>query len=260
MYSDLSVSNSDSYISGIISAHSLFLSWNLVEIAKELNKHIFPWANGHQYELKLSGSCAKGTGIVGTTDVDFFISLNPSVETCNSLSDVYTTLRNRFNGSGYTAKEQNVSIGINHTGAKVDLVAGVMQNQYGTDHSIWKRKAQTWTKTNVDHHVEYVIKSGRIPAIKAIKIWRKLRDLEFPSFYLELSVIEALKGKPSNGSISNDFKVVLDFLVNDFVDKPIFDPANQANEVSEELTQDEKKIIKAAASLTLKGNWGQAIW
>ena len=91
----------------------------------ELKPYIHAWANGHAYILKLSGSLAKGTGITGTTDIDLFISLDPSVSTCNSLENVYCTLRNKFNGTGYTVREQNVSIGINHTELKIDVVAGI---------------------------------------------------------------------------------------------------------------------------------------
>ena len=170
-------------------------------------------------------------------------------------------MRNRFNGAGYSAREQNVSIGINHTGLNMDIVAGVKHHPQGLDHSIWKRKAQTWTKTNIDEHINYVSKSGRVFDIKANKIWRKLRGLDFPSFYLELSVIEALKGKTALGfSPSQHFVEVMNYLVSDFVDKTVYDPANQANEVSEELTTAEKEIIKQAAITTLNGQWNQALW
>ena len=211
--------------------------------------------------MKLSGSLAKGTGITDTTDIDLFISLHPSVSDYNTLENVYGTLRNRFNGAGYTAREQNVSIGINHTGLKMDIVAGVKHHVLGFDHSIWKRKAQTWTKTNIDEHVSYVKKSGRILDIKAVKIWRKLRGLDFPSFYLELSVIEALKGTTLIGtSPSENFVKVMNYLRDEFEEKVVCDPANESNEVSEELTEVEKSGIKSAAVATLAGNWNQAIW
>lgn len=257
---DLNLQNNDSYIRAVVSAHTPSIAYNIVQIEQALNVHIYPWANGHIYKLKLAGSVAKGTAITGITDMDFFISLDPSVSTCNTLQHVYETLRNRFNGAGYTAREQNVSIGINHSNFKIDLVAGVRQASTGLDHSIWKRKAQTWTKTNIDEHVRYVINSGRIFDIKTVKIWRKLRGLDFPSFYLELIVIEALRGKSLSSNPSNNFTDVMSYLANGFVDKTIFDPSNQANEISEELTQDEKKKIKDAAAVTLNGNWNQAIW
>ncbi len=252
--------NNDAYVRSIVSSHTPVISYDIIQIHNQLNAHIFAWSNGHKYELKLSGSTAKGTGITGTTDIDFFISLDPSVSTCNTLENVYSTLRNRLNGAGYTAREQNVSLGIDHAGYKIDVVAGVKHQANGFDHSIWKRKAQTWTKTNIDEHINYVVQSGRVFDIKAIKIWRKLRGLDFPSFYLELCVIEALKGKSLTGSPSIHFGDVMSFLATDFVNKTIYDPSNIGNEVSEELTQSEKQTIKTAALATLGVNWTQAIW
>lgn len=251
----------DLYIRNVVTAHTPIISYNVWDKINELTSHIFPWANGHQYQLKLAGSIAKGTAITGTSDIDLFISLNPSVGTCNTLENVYTTLHNRFNGAGYDAREQNVSIGIDHTGLKIDIVAGVQHHILSLDHSIYKRKAQTWTKTNIDEHVNHVANSGRVFDIKVVKIWRKLRRLDFPSFYLELSVMEALKGKLLLGSSpSANFVDVLNYLGNDFVGTVIKDPANQANEISDELTKSEKETIRDAALATLQQQWNQALW
>lgn len=253
--------DNDNYVRQIVTQHTPNITYVVQDKIDELTPHIHAWANGHAYIVKLSGSLAKGTGITGTTDIDLFISLDPSVSTCNTLENVYHTIRNRFNAAGYTAREQNVSVGIDHTGLKMDIVAGVKHHALGLDHSIWKRKAQTWTKTNVDEHINYIKKSGRVFDIRAIKIWRKLRGLDFPSFYLELSVIEALKGRTLLGvSPTKNFVKVMNYLASDFVDKIITDPANQSNEVSEELTEAEKQTIRDAAVLTLRGSWNQAIW
>lgn len=255
------MNETDNYIRSVVAQHTPNITYVVQHKINELQPHIHAWANGHKYILKLSGSLAKGTGITGTTDIDLFVSLDPSVSTCNTLEFVYNTLRNRFNGAGYAAREQNVSIGIDHTGLKMDIVAGVRHNVLGLDHSVWKRKAKTWTKTNIDQHVTHVKNSGRVFDIKALKIWRKLRNLDFPSFYLELSVIEALKGHTLLGaSPSQNFVQMMNYLTNDFLDKKILDPANQSNEVSDELTKDEKLKIKAAAENTLQGAWNHAIW
>ncbi|OGH94277.1 MAG: hypothetical protein A2538_01780 [Candidatus Magasanikbacteria bacterium RIFOXYD2_FULL_41_14] len=251
----------DNYIRQIVAQHTPNITYIVQNKINELLPHINVWANGHKYNLKLSGSLAKGTGITGTTDIDFFISLDPSVSTCNTLENVYNTLRNRFNGAGYVTREQNVSIGINHSGLKIDIVAGVKHHPLGFDHSIWKRKAQKWTKTNVDEHIKFVKQSGRIFDIRVIKIWRKLMGLDFPSFYLELSVIEALKGRSLLSlSPSENFVQVMNYLANDFVDKVIVDPANENNEVSEELTNIEKQAIKDAAKASLRSAWDHVIY
>ena len=252
--------NQDVYIRNVVDQHTPHVLndvWNRISL---LAPHINAWANGYKYEIKLSGSLAKGTSITGTTDIDIFISLDPAVSQYNTLENVYFTLRNRLQGSGYETREQNVSLGIDHTGLKVDVVAGVKHHPLGFDHSIWKRKARTWTKTNINGHINHVSKSGRVFDIRAIKIWRKLRDLEFPSFYLELSVIEALKGKTLLSRPSDNFVCVMNYLATEFLDKSIIDPYNQSNEISEELTKIEKQKIKSAADETLKGQWIEALW
>ena len=255
------MNTNDPYIRKIVAQHTPNITYIVQNKINELQPHIHAWANGYAYVIKPSCSLAKGTGITGTTDIDIFISLDPSVSTYNTLENVYNTLRNKFNAIGHTAREQNVSIGINHTGLKVDVVAGVKHHVLGLDHSIWKRKAKTWTKTNIDEHINLVKNSGRIFDIKAIKIWRKLHNLDFPSFYLELSVIEALKGAGLLGSSPADnFVKVMNYLVNDFENKIIKDPSNQSNEVSDELTIVEKQKIKSLAQITLAGNWDKAIW
>lgn len=253
-------SNEDNYIRGVVAQHAPTILFVAQQKINELAPHIFAWANGYEYEIKLAGSHAKGTAISGSSDIDIFISLHPSVKDSNTLENVYNTLRNRFNETGYQTREQNVSLGINHTGLKVDIVAGVRHHPLGLDHSIWKRKKGTWTKTNIDEHINYILRSGRTEDIKAIKIWKKLRGLDFPSFYLELSVIEALSGRPLNGSPADNFVIIMRYLQNEFVSKIIIDPSNTQNQVSDELTLAEKQIIKNAASLTLLGNWNQAIW
>ncbi len=251
----------NNYIRSVVSRHTPLIPDDVVARLQSLSPHIHEWANGHEYELKLAGSLAKGTGITGTTDADLFISLHPSVLSSNTLEIVYTTLRNRFSGAGFVTREQNVSLGLDHSGLKIDVVPGVKHHPQGLDHSIWRRKAQTWTKTNIDKHITYVSTSGRVFDIKAVKIWRKLKGLDFPSFYLELSVIEALRGKLL---LSNDpganFVHVMNYFVDGFVDKVISDPSNQANLVSDELTQKEKELIRDAAAITLRGQWNEAIW
>lgn len=255
------MNENDQYIRQVVARHTPNISYVVQDKINELKPHIHEWANGHEYTLKLSGSLAKGTGITETTDIDIFISLNPSVKTTNTLEEVYNTLRNRFNLAGYSAREQNVSIGIDHMGLKIDIVAGIKHHILGLDHSIWKRKTKTWTKTNIDEHINLVKNSGRVFDIKVIKIWRKLHNLDFPSFYLELSVIEALKDTGVLfSSPEKNFIKVMNYLVNDFEDKIIKDPSNENNEVSDQLTVEEKQKIKAVAQATLTGNWNQAIW
>ena len=140
----LSSTPQDQYVTSIVTARTPASGYELTRIAT-LEPHIRAWANGHHFTLQLSGSRAKGTDITGGTDLDVFISLDPSVREYNTLENVYTTLRNRLSDSGYSVRQQNVSLGIEHDGLKVDVVPGVLHDHFDLDHSLYKQKARSWT-------------------------------------------------------------------------------------------------------------------
>lgn len=220
--------------------------------------HLRTWAGGQLSDLTYSGSFAKGTGNAISTDVDLFISLRS--ETQETLKDIYNSLFNLAQSRGWSPRRQNVSIGISVSGKKVDLVPGRIQSGYQNYHSLYRRKADSWTQTNVKLHVDTVAKSGRITEIRAIKLWRDLHSLAFPSFYLELSVIAALKGRATVTPASNILHALNDIAAN-LTTRRIIDPANTNNVVSDDLTAAEKTAVATQARLSAaKKTWGEIIW
>lgn len=248
---------SDQYLNQIITKYSINTGG-----AKAIVNAIYPtiqlWANKYLIEAIYSGSMAKGTAISLASDADVFISLSSNTQ--ESLADIYTTLFNALSQAGYQVKKQNVSIGVSSGGYKIDFVPGKRQSQYGYDHSLYKNKANTWTKTNVKDHVSHVSKSNRTNEIKLTKVWRELNKLDFPSFYLELAVIECLSGR-SYSDISRNFWEVLGFLAGDFVNRRYVDPANTNNVISDDLSISERRLIQRAAQIArTKKLWGQIVW
>jgi hypothetical protein len=216
------------------------------------------WAGPYLIEGIYSGSIAKGTAVSLSADADVFISLSST--TPHPSAVIYTTLYNAFTQAGYQAKKQNVSIRVTARGYQIDFVPGKRQSQHGYDHSLYENKTGTWTKTNVKTHVSQVAGSGRLNEIRLAKIWRTLHGLDFPSFYLELAVIDCLTGS-SLGALSDNFWKVLGFLAGDFSTRRYLDPANTNNVISDDLSQSEKKAIKAAA-LAARGQktWQSIVW
>jgi len=250
----------DEYILSIISKYKL--ATGAGSPAYDSRTTLYPliqgWAKNCLLDFCYSGSYAKGTGIKGSADVDFFISLTP--ETSQTLKQIYDSLYSYLASSGYTPRRQNVSIGITHNNLKVDLVPGKKQSGNTNDHSLWRNKAQTWTQTNIKQHIDLIQKSGRIDEIRAIKIWRNIHNLEFPSFYLELSVLNALSGKNKNQPENNVWSV-LNYLKDNFLNARIIDPANSANIISTDLTNLEKQAVQNAAANSLqKKYWTEIIW
>jgi hypothetical protein len=220
------------------------------------------WANQYLVEIKPSGSYAKGTAVSGSADVDLLISLRNDVLSGNTptLSALYHSLKNRMVAVGYVPRLQNVSIRVALPGINVDLVPAVKRAGNTNDHSVFKRKANTWRQTNVDTHINAIRNSGRTFDIKAVKIWRNVHGLDISSFYLELVVIEALRGRALYNPAQN-FMHVMDFIGSELVGRNIQDPANTANLVSDELTGAERlTIARQAINTRNQPSWGQIIW
>jgi hypothetical protein len=214
------------------------------------------WGNKYLLGIAPSGSFAKGTAIYSGTDIDLFLSLRP--ETPNNLKDIYQTLFNAMEGAGYAPKKQNVSINIKVGAYNVDLVPAQRHDNVSSDHSLYRGKRDSWTKTNVQKHIATVRAGGRFIETRILKLWRNQKALEFPSFYLELTVINALRYSQL-GTLSDKVRRVLEYLQRSFVNARVQDPANANNIISDDLTIAEKSAIKAAATRALAGTWAEFV-
>ena len=216
------------------------------------------WGGDCLLNVEFSGSLAKGTAISIGTDADIFLSLSSS--TSETLANIYDTLYSAVTNAGYIAKKQNVSIGIISIGYSIDLVLGRRQSQYGNEHSLNVRKINSWTKTNVKNHIAYVINSSRTDEIKILKTWRQLNSLEFPSFFLEMAVIDALT-YARFGNLATNVLTCLDFIRDNIKTVRYVDPANTNNIISDTCTASEKNIIANQASKSrTQSNWESIVW
>jgi hypothetical protein len=252
------MSDNDNYLLGVVSNHkapSIEISDRRIAKIVEI---VTAFAGAQLQQLLKSGSSAKGTAVRGTSDIDLFISLKS--DTTYSLADIYNMLDSKLKSNGIATRRQNVSIGITYNSLDIDLVPGKIQSGYSNYHSIYVSKKDTWMQTNVKANIDLVTSSNRISEIILGKIWRKLHALDFPSVYLELTFIQALKHK-SNGDVANNFYAALQFLRDTFIENAIIDPSNSNNKISETLTATEKNLIKAAATESLsKKIWGEIVW
>lgn len=216
------------------------------------------WAGQQLNALQYSGSYAKETGVHGVSDVDVFISLKS--DTTNTLKEIYTSLYSLAQRQGWSPRQQNVSVGVTVNGTRGDLVPGKVQAGYQNYHSLYLRKKESWTQTNVSLHVDTVHNSGRLREIRAVKIWRMLHGLDFPSLYLELFVIDALSGR-SRTSLADNVLHALRTVGSSLPSTRIVDPANTNNILSDDLTQQEKKgIASLAAQSASQQYWKDIIW
>ncbi len=248
----------EEYITSIVSKRKApnltFYDSRLTDIKNILRK----WAGNQLSEIKLAGSCVKKTAIKGKADCDLFISLKS--DTTNSLKEIFNNLDEYVTGAGYTTRRQNVSIRINTNGLDIDLVPGKIQLGYKNYHSLYLSKKDTWTQTNIDLNIQNVNNSGRQDEIMAIKIWKYCHELKFPSIYIDLVVVQALKYK-NRGQLEKNFFTVLEYLRDSFVDTNFTDPANTKNVISDLLYKYQKDEIQKVAKRCLgEQNWKSIIW
>jgi len=219
---------------------------------------ITSWAGGYLLSVTRSGSFAKGTTIKGDSDLDLLVSLRSDAP--GTMAELYRSLEQFVSTRGYVVRQQNVSIRVASCGLTVDITPARRHPGLGNDHTLYRSRARTWTKTNVYRHIQLIKGCGRIPEIRALKIWRSIHGMDFPSFYLELVVLEALRGH-AIGRLEANVLSVLRFLADELEDRRIVDPSNAGNVVSEDLTVAEKQAIANQASRCLnEQSWGQIIW
>jgi Nucleotidyltransferase domain len=214
------------------------------------------WAGNQLRTVHPSGSFAKGTANRSGTDIDLFVSLKS--DTTDTLKEIYSKLFNRLKEKGYTPKQQNVSINIRVGAYDVDLVPAKHQGGNSEDHSLYRRRADTWTQTNVAKHVATVVNAGRSSEIRTLKLWRNQKQLDFPSFYLELTAIVALSSAPA--TLSQKVWSAFEYLRDRFPNGRIVDPANTNNIISDDLSTADKAKIAAAAGRALQAkDWNEIV-
>ena len=102
--------------------------------------------------------------------------------------------------------------------------------------------------------------SGRLREIRAVKIWRFLRGLDFPSLYLELFTIQALAGC-SPTTLADNVLRTLRTVGTSLTSTRIEDPANTNNVLSDDLTSQEKEqIARLAVQSAREQYWEKVIW
>ena len=236
-----------------------------------LGRLISEWAGRDLVGFQLSGSYEKGTAITLCTGVDILVS----VEKPGDAKDVYMSLYQHCVEKHLPPEAHGVAIRITSNGVKVHIIPWNLdrveqEDSNGTrasnghhQHTLYHHRRGRAIETNVSKHIDFVRQSGRADESRAFKVWRELQQLEWPSFYLELTVIEALADAeaPTSGALAKNISAVMHYMATDFPRVAAVDPANPDNVVSDELTAKEKNVIARAARKSLAmGAWERVIW
>jgi hypothetical protein len=246
--------DADQYLAGLLRKYQVDTSSTsslMLAASQDILPVLQQWRGAELLDVRYSGSIAKGTAVAGFNDMDLFVALRSGAQ--GTLEQIYRSLFNVAR-QFWPAREQNVSVGIECRGHRFDLVPARLQQGYQNWYSLWRNKARTWTQTNVDLHIQTIAKSGRADEIRLVKLWRNLAGLEFPSFALELAVIEALKGR-SMGALAANLWAALTWIRDNIQTVTLFDPANTNNVVSDDMTAAEKRAVSQAAARALASQY-----
>lgn len=220
---------------------------------QSLCKHLEEWAGRDLSSIFISGSSAKGTSLKGSSDIDLFISLKASMS--DKLKENFNSLVVFLKSKGIVVRPQNVSVRVIYHNLQIDIVPGKKKPRQVHRHYLYtnRREDQNRIETNVNKHVKFILGSNRINEIIALKIWREINNLDFPSMYLEMYVIKALSGKwTSKKFLARNFLHVLEDLSRYIHSTAIYDPANRNNVISSNFYKYELDPIQKAAEASLK--------
>ncbi len=250
----------NAYLASVLSKYALPADhFHQVEmVSGDLQPHIQRWAGQGLLGINRSGSFAKGTTIRGGTDLDLFVSIRSGRS--RPLAQIYGSLYRALQQAQLAPRRQDVSIGLTIRGLKVDVVPARKHSGQSGDHSLYRQRTKTWTRTNIDRHISIVKGSGLQREIRALKVWRRLHGLEFPSIYLELVVLEAMKGRRRTG-VAEHLGHLWNWIATEIARHRIVDPANSANIISNDLNNQERSDIAARATWSLtRSTWNEVLW
>jgi len=250
----------DAYISSVLARYELPAGPDSPpeKAAAELSRAIRQWAGRYLVEIQFVGSYARGTRILGSTDIDILAALGP--RTPMDPGKLYEHCFAWLKCHSFTPKRRRASIGLEFHGLAIDIIPAKQEWGASGDYQLFTTERQRVVRTNFTTHRKIVEKSGRQREIRALKIWRENHHLVFPSFYLELVVIDALRNRPAD-LLAGNVEVVLKYLRDIFPGVPIRDPANPENLVSDDLLGHERLAIGDAAGESLKQDfWNQVLW
>ena len=225
--------------------------------ADEVIPLIKQWGSQFLRDIKLSGAYAKNTAVSLSSDVDVLITLNPV--SGREMKKIFWSLFEFLSDQDLRPETRRVSIQVQARKMKVDLIPAYA-DRGRSSHILFNKKTGAEIHTDLAQHVHLVGNSGRQQEICALKIWRERSKLDFPSLYLELTVLRALEPEPY-GQLSHNVLTALRYIGSRFEKAVVRDPANEDNIISNDLSAAEKTAIaKAARDVTYDENWKKILW
>lgn len=248
-----------SYLRGILAREAVAIGmrspFRLLE--PEIEGVCRRWAGRTLLEVYPTGAFEKGFANRSGVVIDFLVSLAP--DSHYVLADAYDGLCAALADEGLSPVRRSVSIAVTLRGWSVDIIPARRVGPNTDEHAVFLTRTGRPTVTNLTQHVLDGIACGRRDEIRLIKLWRDQRGLDFPSFYLELAVIAALRRRAA-ADLADNVWTVFGYLEALFAARSQLDPANANNIVSDQLTPAQKDAVRRAAQYARAGrSWHDII-
>jgi hypothetical protein len=219
------------------------------------------------YGKRLAGGGLLGTFAIGGSEhgtanltgrpIGFLYSFSPRVP--ETIASLYEGMFALFARLGYEPVRRDAAMTLLYKNVPIDVVPAKREAMSNDIHELWISRSKRGVKTSPFEHARHVAGSGRVEEIRCVKIWRDQIGLDFPSFYLELSVLAALRNKP-RGTLSDNVWTVLGYLETLLPARSLLDPFNANNIVSDHMDAVGKDAIRKAAGLARSGRaWSEII-
>lgn len=205
------------------------------------------WAGRHFIDIAPAGAFEKGTANASGMRIDFLASISPTATF--SSREIYESLYHALERMGLKPVARDVSIGIGLEGVPVDIIPARRDNPRTEEHWLYSARNGRSFITDLNRHVLEAAAANRREEVRVLKLWRDKHGLALPSYYLELTVAAALRGRP-RADLGDNVWAVLGYLETHFVARSVLDPANANNVVSDELDMGEKARVRTVAKLT----------
>jgi len=215
------------------------------------------WGKQYLLGITLSGAYAKNTAINLSSHADVLVALTPVPGM--EMKKIFWNLFEHLTDQDLRPHTRNVSIQLESKGLRVDVIPAC-RDPKSSGNVLFNKKIGAAVHTDVGQHVHLIANSGRQQEICALKIWRERNELDFPSLYLELTVLQALEGERF-GQLADNVLAVLRYLSSRFERTVVRDPANEKNVLSDDLPVDAKKAIaKASRNAIYDEDWKKIVW
>jgi len=218
------------------------------------------WGKQHLLGLTLSGAYGKNTAITLSSDVDILIALSPIPGM--EMKTIYWNLFKHLSDRDLHPHTRDVCIRLRSSGLNVDVIPACRDHDASGNLllNLFNKRSGHAVSTDIARHIHLVATSGRQAEICALKIWSERMSLDFPSLYLESSVLHALS-TDRFGQLADNVLTVLRYLSHRFEQAIVPDPANPDNILSNDLSvADKQSIATAARDCLYDENWKKILW